>query len=61
MNVGDRIKMTQAALSQNLDGIRSKIKTGVFLGPAKQRYCIRVRRDGHKQIEVYNRIFWEPE
>lgn len=58
MKYGDRVKMTQLALREKLDGPKSK-RCGVVVGESRDGKNIYVRRDGDKSRLRYHRSFWE--
>lgn len=61
LNRGDRLKMTDDALSQGLDGARG-ISTGKFVRLTRNKKLICVQRDGYKNIDdIYHPKFWEKE
>jgi hypothetical protein len=59
--IGSRVKMTDLAIKQNLDG-RKKIRTGTIVGARKKTLgerSIMVIRDGSKYKERWSVSFWE--
>ena len=65
--IGQRVRMTQAAFDQGLEGVYLKRSTGVVKGfPIKAEVVdpallVKVRRDGDKRTKQYHMDFWEPE
>jgi hypothetical protein len=55
--VGTRVKMTDEALRQQLDGYARR-RTGVITARGQEPYLIRVKRDGLKTPETWHYKFW---
>ena len=55
---GDRVRMTRQALSQKLDGPKSK-RCGIVVGESRDGKRIYVRRDGDMSRTEWHRDFWE--
>lgn len=63
--VGDRVRMTEMALAQGLDGYIAKRRTGVVKGfpvsalAQNPELLLIVRRDGERSNRTYHMDFWE--
>lgn len=64
--LGQRVRMTEEALSRGLDGPIAKRSTGVVKGFPVQGVgdisrLVYVLRDGNKTKQCYHMDFWEPD
>lgn len=65
--LGQRVRMTRAALDQNMDGVYVKRGTGVVKGflvraeVTDPALLVKVLRDGDKAAKRYHIDFWEPD
>jgi hypothetical protein len=54
---GDRVVMTEDGIRNRLNGTKNS-RTGVIVGFSRDKFYLRIKRDGYKDIGTYHPRFW---